>query len=459
MTRPPAPHRATKQPPTRPSATAGYVARELAVTTLVGVLADKRPMETVIAEAVKRPEFATLEPRDRAFARLIATTVFRQHGDLSARIDQHLEKSVAVLPARAAGILLAGAAQLVVLETPPHAAISLAVDQARAKQSSARFAGLTNAVLRKVATGAAALPAQSKTNNANCNYPDWLWQRWVKAYGADTAHAIAARLAMPPPLDVSVLAEPKVWAETLGGTVLATGSVRIDAKGRVEDLAGYEDGAWWVQDAAAALPVKLLGDELVGMRALDLCAAPGGKTAALAAAGADVTAVDISAVRLQTLQQNLDRLGLSAAIIEADVFDFETSDAFDCVLLDAPCTATGTIRRHPDIPFLKRATDVAQLVETQRQLLQTAARCVKPGGQLVYCVCSLETDEGEAQAAWFLDAHPRFQRERVEAGEAGISADWITADGDLRTLPSHLTLATPQLSGLDGFFAARFRAG
>jgi 16S rRNA (cytosine967-C5)-methyltransferase len=258
-----------------------------------------------------------------------------------------------------------------------------------------------------------------------------------------------------PYLDLSVKRDPEVWAEKLGGLVLSTDSVRLVPSGPIEALEGFAEGAWWVQDAAAALPARLLGD-VAGKRVADLCAAPGGKTAALVHAGAAVTAVDISAERLVRVSANLARLGLKAETIAADILDWNAVEPFDAVLLDAPCTATGTIRRHPDIPWLKRAEDVAALADLQARMLDRAVSLLASGGTLVYCTCSLEPEEGEAQVVRALACHP-LDLVPVAPAEIGGLAEAVTPAGAVRTLPSQMKLDSPRLSGLDGFFIARFR--
>jgi 16S rRNA (cytosine967-C5)-methyltransferase len=340
---------------------------------------------------------------------------------------------------------------LLLLKTPPHAAISLAVDQCRADRNGRRFGNLANAVLRRSSeSGSGRLAA---LDNVMLTFPEWLLDRWTRTYGVAEARQIARASLSEPPLDITVKSEAEGWAARLNGVVLPSGSVRCSHVGRIEDLDGYADGAWWVQDAAAALPVKLLGD-VAGLSALDLCAAPGGKTAQLAAGGARVVAVDKSAGRLARLQENLQRLGLSADVSVADAQSFESETLFDIVLLDAPCTATGTIRRHPDILYLKRSEDVGALAALQAKLLRQAARLVKPGGTLLYCTCSLEPEEGEDQIAAFLAEHGDFRRRPIQLDDAVVPLLWRTADGDLRTLPSYLSEFPEGLRGLDGFYAA-----
>lgn len=430
----------------------GLLARQLAVILISAVMDQGRAFDDAIAVSLSSRSFSDMDTRDRAFARLIAATVLRRHGELEQVLQQFLQKPLPDRRGRLKAILLAAAAQLIILETPAHAAISLAVDQCRLDRDARRFDKLTNAVLRRVSEQGKEKLAD--INGVSANIPDWMLERWQTAYGEDGAQLIARASLREAALDLTV--KPGTDINDMGGLVLPTGSVRLSGQGRIEDLPGYRDGGWWVQDAAAALPAKLLGD-VAGLRVADLCAAPGGKTAQLAAAGARVTAVDASKARLKRVTENLTRLRLEAELIAADASTWKPAEAFDAVLLDAPCTATGTIRRHPDILHLKRIDDIAALIETQRSILDNAAQLVKPDGLLVYCTCSLEPEEGVDQIAHFLARNPGFGREIIKAGECGIEPDWLTEDGDLRTLPTHLTVEKPELSGMDGFFAARLR--
>jgi 16S rRNA (cytosine967-C5)-methyltransferase len=310
---------------------------------------------------------------------------------------------------------------------------------------------LVNAVLRKLARdGKGELAA---LDTVSLDTPDWLMQRWTAHYGEATARAIAAAHAQEPALDLTIKQDAATWAATLAGRVLPTGTVRTLASGPIPQLAGYDDGAWWVQDAAAALPARLLGD-VRGKSVADLCAAPGGKTAQLALAGAQVTAVDRSAPRLERLRQNLSRLQLSADIVKADAAAWQ-SGQFDAVLVDAPCSSTGTIRRHPDIPWLKSPADLAKLTALQSRLLDRAAAQLKPGGTLVYCTCSLEREEGEDQIAALLARDSGLHRSPIDPAEVAGNAELLTAEGELRTLPCHWPDPDPRMAGLDGFYAAR----
>ncbi|MFA7306418.1 MAG: RsmB/NOP family class I SAM-dependent RNA methyltransferase [Hyphomicrobium sp.] len=435
-------------PSPSPTSGDGLPARDVAVSALFSVLVEKRPFDDVFAKASAA---RALAPRDRAFARLIATTVLRNRGSLQAVLRTYLEKPLPEHLGRLEHILLAAAAQLLLLQTPPHAAISLAVDQCRADRNGRRFGNLVNAVLRRLSESGSGRFAS--LDNATLTFPDWLLDRWSRTYGVAEARHIARASLSEPPLDITVKSDTDTWASRLNGIALPTGSIRCSHVGRIEELDGYADGAWWIQDAAAALPVKLLGD-VSGLSALDLCAAPGGKTAQLAAGGARVVAVDKSAGRLTRLNENLQRLGLSAEVSVADAQSYTSEMTFDVVLLDAPCTATGTIRRHPDILYLKRPEDVAALAALQAKLLRQAARLVKPGGTLLYCTCSLEPEEGEDQIAAFLAEHGDFRRRPIALGEAVVPLLWRTADGDLRTLPSNFPELPEGLRGLDGFFAS-----
>ena len=395
--------------------------------------------------------FAALDVRDRALCRAIVGIALRRHGTIEEILHRLIEK-----PPRHAGDLFAileiAAAQVLFMGTADHAAVSVAVDQIAADRDARHFKGLANAVLRRVGRERDALLTGIPDD---ADAPAWLAARWRSAYGEETAGQIMAAHRIEPYLDLSVKGDPAAWAEKLGGVVLPTDSVRLVPSGPVEALAGYDEGAWWVQDAAAALPARLLGD-IRGKHVADLCAAPGGKTAALANAGALVTAVDVSDARLARVRENLARLKLTAETVAADVLAWQPDTTFDAILVDAPCTATGTIRRHPDVAWLKRPGDVAMLATLQRRMLARAVAWLKPGGTLVFCTCSLEPEEGEAHVADALANLP-LTLLPVGTGEIGGLAEALRPDGTVRTLPSHLRRDTPRLSGLDGFFIARFR--
>jgi 16S rRNA (cytosine967-C5)-methyltransferase len=428
----------------------GLAARRIAAEILEGVLRGGRPLEE---QFEARADLAALADRDRALVRRLVATVLRRLGTLRYLLSLFLERGLPAQAPRVETALLIGAVQILWLEVPDHAAVDLAVRSARADKRALHFAGLVNAVLRRVTREGPQRLAE--IDSVQLDTPAWLMARWVKNYGEATARAIAQAHAQEPPLDLTVKSDAESWAAQLGGRVLPTGSVRLLASGRVSLLPGFAEGAWWVQDAAAAIPARLFGD-VRGLRVADLCAAPGGKTAQLAHAGAMVTAVDRSESRLVRLRDNLARLGLHADAVTADAGEW-TAAPFDAVLLDAPCSSTGTIRRHPDVPWLKRESDIATLVALQQRLLDHAVTLLKPGATLIYCVCSLEPEEGVDQVTALLKREPALHRLPIAATEVGGLADLLTADGDLRTLPFHLPDPDPRLGGLDGFYAARLR--
>ena len=428
----------------------GLAVRQAALEILEGILVRKSLFEEGLAASkIAR----TLEPRDRAFASAIVLSVLRHKGEIDAVLVSFMPKP---LPRKSGLTLLVffiGIAQLLFLDVAPHAAIDLCVSLARLDRGAAHFTGLVNAVLRRVAEkGRERLET---LDGAVLNTPDWLWQRWVRSHGEEQARLIAASHLVEPQLDVSVASLPLEWSVRLGGTLLPGGSIRLPlGAGPVDELPGYSGGGWWIQDAASALPVRLLGD-VAGQKVIDLCAAPGGKTMQLCAAGADVTAVDLSDERLDRLRENLERQKFKANVIAADALALDMPGQFDGVVLDAPCSATGTLRRHPELPYIRDGLDIGPLVKLQTRMLKAAARLVKPGGLLIYCTCSLEIEEGEKQIEGFLSAFGKdFELTPVRPVEDGFESNFVTVEGYLRTLP-FMTIGTK--SGLDGFFAARLK--
>ncbi|MBS0469976.1 MAG: MFS transporter [Proteobacteria bacterium] len=415
-------------------------ARAAAQIVLSEVLRKRRPLDAAL-EAIP-----PMDSRDAGFARAIAGETLRRLGQLEALIRGFVPKAP---PPHKAGptleILFAGACELLFLDVAPHAAVDGANRLAQADNKARHFKPLINAVLRRVAREGREIIATQDA--ARLNTPDWLWDQWCDAYGEGTARDIAvAHLGLPPTDIVARSGTPSIGEPLFGNVSRLTGSERIDA------LPGFAEGDWWVQDFAASLPARLLGD-VRGKPVLDLCAAPGGKTMQLAAMGAHVTAVEREPQRLARIRENLARTKLDATLIESDVRDLRPAALAPFVLLDAPCTATGTIRRHPELPWIKSASDVTLCEQAAGELLDAAAEMVAPGGLLVFAVCSLEPEEGIRQANAFLRRDERFRREPVRSDEVfGLDA-CISAEGDLRTLPSHLA----ERGGMDGFFAARLR--
>jgi 16S rRNA (cytosine967-C5)-methyltransferase len=428
----------------------GLAARRVAADILDGVLRRHIALDDQLSGKAAHQGLATLPDRDRALMRRLVATVLRRLGTLRALLNGFLDKGFPAEAPRTETILLIGAAQILWLDVPDHAAVDLSVRLAQADRRAARYTGLVNAVLRRVAQARETTLRPKVTRDT----PEWLVKRWTKAYGAETARAIAEANGHEPALDLTVKADAESWAERLRGRVISTGTVRTIAHGAISMLPGFTEGAWWVQDAAASLPARLLGD-VRGLDVADLCAAPGGKTAQLALAGARVTAVDRSAARLMRLRENLTRLSLQAETVTADVLEWQPPGLFDALLLDAPCSSTGTIRRHPDVPWLKAEADLLVLASLQQRLLDRAVDLLKPGATMVYCVCSLEPEEGVNQIDALLARNAGVARKPITAQEVHGHAEFITADGDLRTLPQYLPDADPRWGGLDGFYAAR----
>ena len=417
--------------------TEGLPARAAALDLLHAALSRRAGFE----DALVRPPFSALPPRERGHARALVMAALRRLGPIDRLLDGKLQRPP---PDAVRNILRLGAAELFWMQAPDFAVVSTSVDLAASRKETRPFKGLVNAVLRALARdGAPEIQPQSLC-------PDWLYARWKAAWGAEDALKIAALIAEEPQADLSFKAPPSPeMAAALEAHEVPGGSWRTSMGGLIPEWPGFEDGLWWIQDAAAAVPARLLAGK-PGETAVDLCAAPGGKTLQLAAAGAATVAVDRSAPRLKRVSENLDRTHLSAEIVTADAGDWPDARQFDAVLLDAPCTATGTFRRHPDVLWASRPGDVAPLARGQTKLLDSAAGRVKPGGRLVYCVCSLEPEEGEQQVEAFLKRHPDFRLDPIEPGEGGAPAVSVTANGALRLLPFHIE------GGGDGFFAARF---
>lgn len=431
----------------------GLPARRVAADILDNVLRRGRPLDEQFDDRQSNHGFGLLSERDRALTRNIVGTVLRRLGTLRKLLGGLLERGTPAEAPRVESALLVGAAQILFLDVPNHAAVDLSVRLAQADRRAGHYSGLVNAVLRKVTADGAQRVAD--LDMAALDVPAWLMTRWARAYGDETARAIAQAIGHEPALDLTVPHDNADWAERLRGRVMPTGTVRMVAHGPVTLLPGFSEGAWWVQDAAAAIPARLFGD-VRGRRIADICAAPGGKTAQLASAGANVTAVDRSERRLLRLRENLTRLNLTAEVVLADGTEWQT-EPFDGVLIDAPCSSTGTIRRHPDIAWLKRESDIAGLADLQRRLLLHAVELVRADGTIVYCTCSLEPEEGEALVADVLAQEPRLRRDPIQPSEMSGLDGLLTRDGELRTLPCHWPDADSRMAGLDGFFAARLR--
>src|SRR3954470_4390032 len=444
-------------PPVRfapPTEVPGLAARRIAADILDGVLHKRRTLDDQLEGGGAHPGLKTLSDRDRALMRHLVATILRRLGTLGHVLSRLLDRGIPTDAPRAQSALLIGAAQILWMEVPDHAAVDLSVRLVQSDRRAAKYAGLVNAVLRRCAREAPPLIEEMKAQTLDI--PEWLMTRWTAHYGAEIARDIALAISHEPSLDITVKSDPEHWATRLHGETMPTGTVRTLLQGAVTMLPGFAEGQWWVQDAAAALPARLLGD-VAGKSIADLCAAPGGKTAQLAHAGARVSAVDRSPARMNRLRDNLSRLALPAETVVSDAVEWQsaTSESFDGILIDAPCTSTGTIRRHPDVSWLRQEADIGSLVGMQTRLLQKAVALLRPGGILVYCTCLLEPEEGEQAIAALLAAESAMRRVPIESGEVAGLEQTLNPQGDLRTLPCHLPHQDPRLGGLDGFYAAR----
>jgi len=438
-----------------PDTTPGLPARRAAARLLAAIVDARTPLDALTDNEHGHPHYLALDGRDRALVRAILLSALRHRNTIAALIAARLERPLPPNAHALAHVLHVAAAQMLFLDVPDSAAVDLAVAQAKADPRTARFAGLVNAVLREIGRRKQrALPAVlERTVDA----PGWFADLLATAYGKDKAARILAMHRLEAPIDLTVKSGPAEWAARLGGIALPNGSVRLARlPAPLPELPGFAEGQWWVQDFSASLPARLLGD-VAGLRVADLCAAPGGKTAQLAAAGAKVTAVDASRNRLKRLAQNLERLQLSAEIVEADLLAWTPPEPFDAVLLDAPCSSTGTVRRHPDVPWTKTPEDIDRLAGLQRRLLERAVTLVRPGGRVVFSDCSLAPAEGETLAAAFLAGREDVVLEPLTQADGAALSPFIDAAGMLRTTPAGLDLGEPAISGCDGFFAMRLR--
>lgn len=433
----------------------GLAARQAAARLLAAVIDKKASLDGMLDPSSGNPAYTALPPADRALVRAILNSALRHLPRIEAMIGSLLKNSLPDGARALQHVLSVAAAQILYLDVPDRAAVDLAVEQANIDPRNKRFASLVNALLRRLSADKERLIVEF--GDKVPALPGWFADRIAATYGAEKAKRIGEAHLTPAAIDLTVKSDPEGWAQRLGGVVVPTGSVRLaEYSGAITDLEGYEQGEWWVQDAAAALPARLFGS-LEGKRVVDLCAAPGGKTAQLIMAGATVTALDMSASRLKRLQENLTRLKLQAELIEGNAGTFQTEALFDAALLDAPCSSTGTARRHPDVPWTKGLDDVRKLAVVQEKLLRHALSLVKPGGLVVFSNCSLDPIEGEDMIARLLAERSGIARVPVSANMLPGLADAITPLGEVRTTPAMLEAATPAASGMDGFFACVLR--
>ena len=428
-------------------------AREGALRLVHAVLSEKALLDEAYMLEITEGPMRRLPGNDRAFAKRIATTVLQHLGEIDILLSRFMDRGMPKKSGPLRNILRIGVAELLFLDVAPHAVVDCAVSHYRTWRKYAGFKGLTNAVLRRVSKDGQAELAS--IDPARANLPDWIYKAWCGTYGLARTNAMVEQCLKPQiPLDLTLKndTEREKWQDALEATVTPTGSLRLASHDRVDSLPGFAEGAWWVQDAAATLPVKMFGD-VEGKEALDLCAAPGGKTMQLAAAGAKVTALDLSSKRLERVRENLERVDLEAELVSHDLLRFKPDRQWPIVLLDAPCSATGTTRRHPELIHQRQPQDIAHFASLQARMLDHVADFVAPDGLLIVCTCSLQNEEGPDLIADFLMKNPDFGIEPLLPGEAPDLDPFVQKDGSLRTSPDQW----PAIGGLDGFFAARLR--
>ncbi|GAA5108018.1 RsmB/NOP family class I SAM-dependent RNA methyltransferase [Bartonella jaculi] len=437
----------------------GLAVRQVCVRLLGAVLDKHASLSGLTDNEHGHPQYLGLLHRDRLLCRAILGAALRHRGQITAALSRFLTRPLPQQAFSLQHLLHISVAQILYLDIPDHATIDLAVRVAKIDPRMRRFSGVVNALLRNIAREAGVLRQQAPVMEG---VPAWFGQLLVSTYGAEKADQILAMQTLEPPLDLTVKSDSVGWAEQLGGVVLPNGSVRLSSLDcAVSDLIGYKEGAWWIQDFAAALPACLFGN-IQGKRVADLCASPGGKTAQLALQGADVTAVDMSANRLKRLKENMKRLHFSVRTWQGDVRNFHPDQLFDAVLLDAPCSSTGTIRRHPDILWTKSMDDVVKLAALQYDLLLAAIALVKKDGRIVFSNCSLAREEGEDLVEKILSIRHDIVLEPICEEEMGALAHLLSSAGTLRTTPAdfchkNFDAERKMLLGMDGFFAARFR--
>ncbi|WP_425341060.1 RsmB/NOP family class I SAM-dependent RNA methyltransferase [Agrobacterium larrymoorei] len=425
----------------------GLSARMAAAKIISAVIDKKTSLDGMMDAEHGNPTYRSLNLADRALVRAIVNSALRHLPRIEAAISMMLDGPLPQGARSLHHVLVVAVAQMLYLDVPDHSAVDLAVEQAHRDPRNKRFVKLVNAVLRRLGREKDAVMAEI---DAVPVLPDWFYNRLVKSYGEDAASRIAASQLLPSSIDVTVKSDPDHWAKELNGTVLPNGSVRLGSfEGQVSALPGFAEGEWWVQDFSASMPVRLMGD-LKGKRVGDLCAAPGGKTAQLILAGAKVTALDQSGNRLKRLRSNLERLGFEAETVEANMLKYQPEELFDAVLLDAPCSSTGTMRKHPDVSWTKDEKDIAKLASLQEQMLRQAVTLVKAGGMIVFSNCSLDPSEGEEMVAQVLESNSNLERVPVEAKDLPGLEIAINPDGDLRTTPD-------MFGGVDGFYATVLR--
>jgi len=434
----------------------GLEPRLAAIFLLTRVIDDGRNLDALTDAEHGLARYLKLSGRDQSMVRAILVTALRNH----ARIEKALSLMMTRKPPKKARFLIhalhVSAVQILFMDLPDSAAVNLGVTAIGQDARTARFKSLSNAVLRRLSREKNKILEKTEAVSA---FPKWFEKKLQSDYGKEKAVAISEAITHKPHVDLTVKSDPEKWAKSLNGIVLKNGTVRLINPNPVSELEGFAQGEWWVQDVAASIPSRLFTLEK-GSSVLELCAAPGGKTAQLCHAGFDVTALDISAPRLIRLQHNLERLQFSAKAVEADILEWEPSQLYDGVLLDAPCSSTGTIRRHPDVLWTKTSEDVSELAELQFQLLKKTISFTTPGGEIVFSNCSIFKEEGENLLARAQRELTEITLEKITPNEVSGLETIVNGQGAIRTLPFHMQASEGQsanLSGMDGFFACRFK--
>ncbi len=429
--------------------------RSVAYDVINSTLQSRRPFDEAFNQHIRIDKLSSM---DRKLAFNIIITTLRFLGQIDDIISQCLTTNLPHRGRFARTILRIGVCQLINLDIPAHAVVNTSVNLAKQKKQDA-YKKLINAILRRVARERGEL--MKAHDVAKLTTPEWLWNSWLNAYGEETTRKIAESHLKIPPLDLWAKSDANIWAKKLGGQLLPTGGIRLNGSEGLSELEGFKDGSWWVQDAAASLPVQLFGKNLKGKVIADICAAPGGKTAQLIAAGAKVIAIDKSEKRLKKMTENLERLSFFPDVICSDALLWRPQKLLDGVLVDAPCSATGIIRRHPDVKYLKNIKSITQARETQLRLLEAATTMIKSDGQIVFSTCSLQPEEGHNLVNTFLSEHPNWKRKEFQSSDLKNCTEFITSAGDIRTLPFHLSTDRSSINpkknipkgGMDGFFS------
>lgn len=438
--------------------TSGYETRRLAARVIDDVITRRLALDETLETVLATRDARALDDRDKGLVRAIAMRAIRHFGAISKALAARLERGLPRHSGPFEAIMASGIAQILYLDVPDHAAVDITVELVQADPDCRRYVALANAVLRRIAREKNDILKSIRPLEDNT--PSWLADRWVETYGLEKAREIAAAHNHDAAVDLTVKSDPDLWAEKLDAMVMPTGSLRLKTRAAIPSLDGFAEGEWWVQDAAAALPAILMAAQK-HERIADFCAAPGGKTAQLALPGAKIVAVDRSGKRLQRLRTNLDRLRLAAEVIEIDALQYQ-GGPFDAILVDAPCSATGTIRRHPDVAWTKGPEDIRKMTILQSKLLDKAASLLRSGGRMIYCTCSLEPEEGEKQIEALLERNATLKRAPFRSADLaafdGTLAEALTGQGELRTLPFMLPHEEKRMAGLDGFFASRLIA-